>query len=130
MPDGDTPPDPAQAPKDDATKAAAGPDGGGGGDPPPDPISARQRQIALHDETNKWLAYSVTGGFFLMIALLFIPGLGKVDDGVRNLLFTLLGVVGTGWATIISYYFGSSMGSNQKSQTLDALLAKRPPSSG
>lgn len=92
--------------------------------PPPAYISAQQRQIALHDKTNQWLAYGVTAGFFLLIVLLFFfPGSGA-NDGARNLLFTLLGVVGTGWATIISYYFGSSMGSNQKSQTIDAILNK------
>lgn len=81
----------------------------------------------MHDQTNQWLAYGVTTGFFLLIILLFFRNTGNGADGSSNLLFTLLGVVGTGWATIIGYYYGSSMGSNQKSQTIDSILAKQPP---
>lgn len=93
-----------------------------------DPVSARQRQIILHDKTNNRLAYGVTAGFFLMIILLFIPALSiNLAEGTKNILFTLLGVVATGWSNIIGYYFGSSAGSNQKSQTIDAMLAKQPP---
>ncbi len=43
----------------------------------------------------------------------------------RDLLFTLLGVVATGWATIIGYYYGSSSGSAQKSLALAQALAEK-----
>jgi hypothetical protein len=89
---------------------------------------ARQRQITLHDETNKWLAYIVTSAFFLIIVLLIFFGERITSDrAVSNILFALLGMVGTSWANIIGFYFGSSSGSQQKSQTInDALLQKKP----
>jgi hypothetical protein len=84
---------------------------------------ARERQITLHDNTNKWLAYGISVGFFVLIFVLLLTHISNnIDEGVRNLLFTLLGVVATGWATIIGYYFGSSAGSKQKSQTLTSAL--------
>jgi hypothetical protein len=46
----------------------------------------------------------------------------NVDGGVKDLLFTLLGVVATGWANIIGFCFGSSVGSAQKSQTISSAL--------
>lgn len=105
---------------------------------------ARQMQIKLHDKTNQRLAYSVTAGFFVLIVLVvFYPDLVKdgttaitdtngnkvsipnpSETAMRNILFTLLGVVATGWSNIIGFYFGSSAGSEQKSQTLSAALAQ------
>jgi hypothetical protein len=91
-----------------------------------DLANARQRQIELQDNTNRWLAYGVTLAFFVLIMLLFVFGdRFIIQEGVRNLLYTLLGVVATGWANIIGYYFGSSSGSQQKSQTLSTLLEKK-----
>jgi hypothetical protein len=89
-----------------------------------DRTSARARQIALHDQTNMWLAYGVTAIFFILILLLiFAPRLKiEIDGDLKDLLFTLLGVVATGWANIIGYYFGSSAGSAQKSQAINAAL--------
>jgi uncharacterized protein YhaN len=87
---------------------------------------ARQRQIQTHDATNGILAYSVTLGFFLVLAALiatkYIPlpkdaGDSKALDAV---LQTLLGVLGTAWVSIITFYFGSSIGSKEKT----ALLAE------
>lgn len=88
-----------------------------------DTQAARQRQIASNDTTNRWLAFIVSGVFFgLIIALIFAPL--KSNDN-KDLLFTLLGVVATGWANIIGFYFGSSAGSMQKSQTIDSVLSRR-----
>jgi hypothetical protein len=95
-----------------------------------------QRQIIAHDFTNQVLAYLVSGAFFTLIVLLMFSTkfLSKDDTGVKDLLFTLLGVVATGWANIIGFYFGSSAGSAQKSQAINsALLHGKPaesPSAG
>ncbi len=90
-----------------------------------DAENALQSQIIAHDSTNRVLAYLVTGAFFALIMLLMFSTVimpKDVDGGVKDLLFTLLGVVATGWANIIGFYFGSSVGSAQKSQTINAAL--------
>lgn len=89
-----------------------------------DTENARARQIATHDRTNSVLAYAVSAGFFLIVIVLMFFG-DKVNAQYRDLLFTLLGVVGTGWANIIGFFFGSSAGSAQKTQALTAALAAR-----
>lgn len=43
----------------------------------------------------------------------------------RDLIFTLLGVIATGWATIVGYYFGSSSGSAQKTLALAQAAAQK-----
>jgi hypothetical protein len=87
--------------------------------------ATRQTQIAEHDATAKWLAYIVTAAFFGLIAILLYASWkgNNLPSDAANLLLVLLGVVATGWSNIIGFYFGSSAGSAQKSQTIsDALL--------
>ena len=93
-----------------------------------DTEKARQASIQTHDATNKYLAYIVTILFFLLVFVLMVFGSTVIPDdknGARDILFTLMGVVATGWTAIISFYFGSSTGSMQKSLTLDSLLQKQ-----
>jgi hypothetical protein len=116
----------APAPAAPAAVKAADPHPVVGGGVNLDTENARQMQIKTHDKVNKNLAYIVTFGFFLLILVLIFSArvLAKPQySGSRDILFTLMGVVGTGWATIIGFYFGSSAGSAQKSQTLGAALA-------
>lgn len=97
-----------------------------------DTQAARQKQIDTHDSTNRLLAFAVTAMFFIIIVLLIWKPPPE-GSGAKDILYTLLGVVATGWATIIGYYFGSSVGSAQKSQTIDAALTRSSsgnPSSG
>ncbi|CAB3802667.1 hypothetical protein LMG28688_05611 [Paraburkholderia caffeinitolerans] len=89
-----------------------------------DTEGARARQIATHDLTNSILAYVVSACFFLLVVLLMVYG-DKATTQYRELLFTMLGIVGTGWANIIGFYFGSSAGSAQKTQALTAALSAR-----
>jgi len=88
---------------------------------------ARQRQLSAHDRINEILAYAVTAGFFAILAILIFFDL-KPNSAVKDILFTLLGVVGTGWANVIGFYFGSSASSAQKTQAMAAALVSRPPS--
>jgi hypothetical protein len=111
------------APQPD-TKAQDGV-GDNGGAPALDPeAKARHRQSKWNDIAAATLAIGVTLGFFALLFLLVAqPGVSK--DGTippfHDLLQTLLGVLGTGWAGIIGYYFGSSVGSKEK----NSILAER-----
>lgn len=91
-----------------------------------DTRDARARQLATQDRANEVLAYAVSAGFFLLLIVLLFFG-DKVAPTFKELLYTLLGVVGTGWANIIGFYFGSSAGSAQKTQAMVAAMTTRQP---
>lgn len=83
--------------------------------------SARQREVATHDRTPAILAYLVTVGFYGTLGYLLVYG--APQHGGEALL-VILGGMGTGWAAVMNYYFGSSIGSKQKSVELSALGRK------
>jgi hypothetical protein len=60
------------------------------------------------------LAGAVTIGFFGTVALMFFS---KLDENNPAILM-MLGSLGTAWTGIIAYYFGSSAGSQAKTDLL------------
>lgn len=85
-----------------------------------DRANARGREIALKDKIPALLAILVTGGFF---GVLWYMLRYTVPPTSHDTMLLLLGSLGTAWTSIIAYYFGSSAGSDRKTE----LLAQAPP---
>lgn len=81
--------------------------------------SARDMQAATRSMVPPILATVVTVGFFGILGMMLT---GKVDSN-NPALMMMLGSLGTAWTGIIAYYFGSSAGSQAKTD----LLSKAQP---
>jgi hypothetical protein len=82
---------------------------------------ARHFQETSNDaaKVGRWLAYGISIAFFaIIIALIVANNFPGTTGPYKDILLTLLGVVATGWANIIGFYFGSSAGSKEKSARL------------
>lgn len=92
-----------------------------------DTDSARQMEIAALKQESWFaknqihlLAISVTAGFFGLLAYMV-----KFDVPASNkdMLNIMLGSLGTAWVSIVSFYFGSSKGSDDKNKIIDKLAS-------
>jgi hypothetical protein len=81
--------------------------------------SAREMQATTRSLMPPILAGAVTIGFFGIMGLMFFS---KLDSNNPAILM-MLGSLGTAWTGIIAYYFGSSAGSQAKTD----LLSKAGP---
>jgi hypothetical protein len=79
-----------------------------------DTMSARNMEMSTQSHIPAVLASITTIGFFGILALLFF---NKVDP-TNNALMIMLGSLGTAWTGVISFYFGSSAGSQAKDKML------------
>lgn len=80
-----------------------------------DRANARQRETLAKDKVPGTLACFVTVGFFGLLAWLM---LSEPPTGSKEVLNIMLGALGAAWASIVSYYFGSSAGSAAKSKII------------
>ena len=77
--------------------------------------SARKREEVLKDWTPTVLATAITIGFFSLLAALMAITIPARNEPVA---YALVGALGAGFNQILSYYFGSSKGSADKTQSL------------
>lgn len=86
-----------------------------------DRADARARYVVMRDRTTPGLAFLITAGFFG--ALGFAMAFGLPDAG-REPLLVLIGALGTAWANVVSFYFGTSNGARRTSDAINATLRK------
>ncbi len=81
--------------------------------------SARGREVQTKDSTNKILAFTIVGSFIAMVGAALL-GYAKVESALAG---TLVGYLSAKAEQVLAYYFGSSRGSEAKTE----LLAKAQP---
>lgn len=97
-----------------------------------DRISARAREaqiaVAVDAPTiNKIVTPILALGVVVLTFLLFgivLFGSGAIDAGRKDLVIYILGALSSICGMVISYYFGSSSGSVQKTEAMEQLLRK------
>ncbi len=77
--------------------------------------SARKREETVKDSTPRNMAYAMTIGFFGVVVFMLLH---SVPAESRDLLNIMLGMLGTSFISVVSYYFGSSAGSDAKTKLL------------
>jgi hypothetical protein len=80
--------------------------------------SARARQVAVKDRVPGLLAIGISVGFFSVLGLVGFHGVLPQSE---KLVDIMLGSLGAAWLSVVTYYFGSSAGSDRKTE----LLAKK-----
>jgi ABC-type Na+ efflux pump permease subunit len=83
--------------------------------------SARDREVKTGDNTTRILAGIYTLGYFVLIAIVIFHGI-PVES--RDIVNSLIGILSAAQLSIMAYYFGSSKGSADKSDAINATLAK------
>ena len=81
--------------------------------------SAREMQATTRSIVPPALAAIITIGFFSILIMMM---LGKVDGNNPTILM-MLGSLSTAWTGIVAYYFGSSAGSQAKTDLLSKATA-------
>lgn len=82
-----------------------------------DRSNARAREIALRDWVPAALAITFNAAFFYMLFALLRQA---VPTDNRDAFNILLGMLSGGMTTVLTYYFGSSRGSERKTEMINA----------
>jgi len=83
--------------------------------------SARERQAKMKDWTPSALGALIIGGFFLTLAAMVAR---KLPAGAETEFSIMLGALATMTAAVVNYFFGSSVGSREKTMLLTGV--RRP----
>lgn len=97
--------------------------------------SARKREMAIATSENAtWLNKTVTPilalgtvlmSFSLFLVVIFVDV--DVNSGAKDILIYVLGALNSAMTMVLAYYFGSSVGSKQKSNEINDILDKKEP---
>ena len=97
--------------------------------------SARKREMAIATSENAtWLNKTVTPilalgtvlmSFSLFLVVIFVDV--DVNSGAKDILIYVLGALNSAMTMVLAYYFGSSVGSKQKSNEINEILDKKEP---
>lgn len=77
--------------------------------------NAREMQAKTKSNVPAFLSASITIGFFGVLYTMIYKG---VPVGDRDALLVMLGSLGTAWTGVVSYWFGSSQGSKDKTEIM------------
>jgi len=80
-----------------------------------DRANAREREVRTMDWTPKALGIGITVGFFGLLGFLMRR---EPPAGSRDILNIMLGSLGSAWIGVVTYYFGSSAGSDRKTELM------------
>ena len=96
-----------------------------------DMASARDREIKIATSESAPLLNKIVTpvlalgtvclSFVLFAVILFVP----VDQASKDIIIYVLGALTSAVTMILGYYFGSSVGSKDKSQQLDEIMEKK-----
>jgi len=87
-----------------------------------DIANARAMNIQTHDTTPKYLAYLITAGFFTTLGYLIIYG--KPTTG-GDVMLVMVGALGTAWASVVQFFYGSSAGSAAKTDVINKIAVTK-----
>lgn len=85
--------------------------------------SARQMQMAIRSPWPGILTLVIIGGYFGLLSVMVVHGIPSTKDPGGEVLLTLIGVLAAAVPMVLGYWFGTTVGSQNK----DRLLAESMP---
>jgi hypothetical protein len=84
-----------------------------------DRADARNMQVQTRSYVPAILGVLITLGFFGILG--YMMGWGLPKNAPNDALLIMLGSLGTAWVSVVTFYFGSSMGSAKKDEVLASM---------